>query len=170
MKKSIYILIALLFGIEVVTASCSPREDIESKPVLARLLYQEDLRTFTVPGFLVRYAMLVSEDTRRVRPALKGVNSFTISISEDVKDSRSVFTRINSGLNKRNYINIMEVIDNESRITVKALEHKGRIREMVVLIDDKSSIVCFSMRGRIDPANFLKFVETVTNEKASKRV
>ncbi len=170
MKKSIYILIALLLGLEVVTASCTAREEFETKPVLARLLYQEDLRTFTVPGFLVRYAMLVSEDTRRVRPALKGVNSFTISISEDVKDSQSVFSRINAGLNRRNYINIMEIIDNESRITVKALEHKGRIREMVVLIDDKSSIVCFSMRGRIDPANFLKFVETITSERETKRV
>ncbi|MDY0253999.1 MAG: DUF4252 domain-containing protein [Tenuifilaceae bacterium] len=164
MKKSIHILLTLAFTLLVTLASCSPKADVNEKPILSQILHQEDIRSFKVPGFLVRHAMRVSEETRMIRPALKGITSVTISISEDLADPKNVFTRINARLNKANYCSFMEVIDNDSRITIKALEKDGNIREMVIIIDDNSSFVCLGVKGNINPDSFMQLVTNLTEE------
>jgi hypothetical protein len=170
MKNSIKLIVTLGLILVVTLGSCNPRKESRTTPIVNKLLFQEDLRSFRIPGFLVRYVMLVSEETRKIRPVLVGVNSFTISISEDLKDSQGVFMRINSELNSSNYTNIMEVIESTSRITIKALERNGLIREMVILIDDDSSFICLAIRGRIDPENFIKLVNNLANDKDFKKV
>jgi hypothetical protein len=171
MKKSLQILLTLAFSLLVTMASCSTKSQSNQKPVLSQILYQEDIRSFKLPGFLVRYVMLISEETCMIRPALKGVTSFTISISEDMKDSRNVFARINERLRKANYNSFMEVIDSDSRITIKALEKNGRIREMVIIIDDSSSFVCLGVKGNINPENFMQLVTNFTEDsKLAKNI
>lgn len=170
MKYSIKLIFTVSLVVMVTVASCSPRQSSDCQPTVSRLLSKENLRTFIVRGFIVRYAMLISSDTRLIRHSLKGISSFTISFSENDMESRSIFTRINKGLKEKKYSSIMEVIESDSRIAVKALEEKGRIKEMVVLINDQSSFVCITMKGHIDPVSFLKFVETVTSGKKSKQV
>jgi hypothetical protein len=165
MKRSVIVLVIMALVLLVTVGGCSPSKENTLSPTINKLLYKEDLRSFRIPGFLVKYAMMISKETRQIRPALRGVSAFTISISENIKDSQSIFKRINNKLIDSNYSSIMEVIDSESSITIKALEQKGIIREMVILVNDDSSIICFALRGRISPNNFIKLVDNLANQK-----
>jgi hypothetical protein len=162
MKNLIKLALTISLILVLCIASGSVRKEHNSKPVLSSVLYKENLKTYKIPGFLVRYAMLITEDSRRIRPALKGVSSINISITEGVNNSKSVFTRINNTLSENNYLNILEIIDPKSQIVVKTLENNNIIREMVLMINDDSTIVCISIKGKISPENLLKVITELT--------
>ena len=170
MKKSIPFIFSLALLLMVSSASCSPKESSNTRPVLRHILSQEDVRAYVLPGFLVRYAMLVTEETRQIRPALRGVSSFTLSITENLRDAKNVFTRLNLKLKAANYCNYMEVIDSDGKITIKALERDGHIREIVIIVNDNESLVCIGLRGDIDPENLLLLVSNFAQDSKSIKV
>lgn len=167
MKKAIQIFAVLTLTLVTTAVCCAPRTLGKGRPILSQLLYQEDVRAFKLPGFLVRYAMLATEETRKIRPTLKGMTSITISLQEDMKNSGEVFERICSRLNRANYSSYIEVIDNHSRIAIKALEKDGKIKEMVIIIDDNSSFICLGIKGNIYPESFIQLVSNFTEDSKS---
>ena len=154
--KTIHLLFILIILIPVM--GCSSNNKDYNKPLVKGLLYNEQLSSYSIPAFLVRGVLLLTEDTRRITPALKGVRSITFSINEDVQNPNLVFSRLNDGLNAGNYTSIVEIINEDSRVTIKMLERNNYVREMVVLINDYKSIICISMKGRFVPKNILEVV------------
>jgi hypothetical protein len=159
MKNFIKISIIILLTLFLSGASGAVQEN--SKPVLSKILVGEQLKSYKIPGFLARYALLITEDTRKLRPMFKGVSSISVSVAEDLKDSNRVFNRINSQLSSNNYTSILEVVDSESSIVVKLLEQNDTIRELVFMINDNSSFICISLKGRISTENLLNVVSTL---------
>ncbi|MFP4556458.1 MAG: DUF4252 domain-containing protein [Bacteroidales bacterium] len=150
-------LIALIL-ISVSFGNCTQKSRSENQPIIKGLLKQENMRSYSIPAFLVKSAMLISKDTRSIRSALNGAKSFTISIYENIEEAAGAYTRINSGLKAGNYSSIIEVIEGDSKMTIKTLEHNGVIKEMVIIINDQSSFVCFSVKGSINPDSILEAV------------
>lgn len=155
--KNTVILIALIL-LSVTFGNCSQKNTSESKPILKGLLRQENMRSYSIPAFFVKSAMLISKDTRSIRPALNGARSFTISIYENADNAADAFLRINAGLKAGNYSSIIEVIESDSKVTIQTLEHNGSIKEMVIIINDQSSFMCFSVKGNLSPDSILEVV------------
>lgn len=158
-----YMILVVLMVFAGLNVSCTPRN--EQRSSIKKLLLNENIRTFTIPGFIARYAMLATNETRELRPALRGVRKFTISIADNLNDSKNVFTRISKGLNKSSYNTIVEIIESESRLLVKVLENEGEIKDIVIIINDCDSFVCLSMQGRMNPEDLNQFIASLANNK-----
>lgn len=163
MKTHLKVMILVILLGSGINVSCSPNPN--NRSAIKKLLVKENVRTFTIPGFIARYAMLATSDTREIRPLLKGVRSLTISISDDLRDSFNVFARVNNGLKSKNYSTIMEVIEKDSRIIVKVLEDEGDIKDLVVIISELDSFVCFSMQGTISPENLTRVIASLADDR-----
>jgi hypothetical protein len=160
--KVLFVVVVIIAGLNV---SCTANHNHNSRPILKKLLNREDIRSFTLPGFLVKYAMLASYETRQLRPALKGVSSFTISINENFSDSFNLFSRINNELASYNYSTLIEIIDCEANVLIKVLEMEGEIRELVMIINEKDTFVCISMQGNINPEGLSQALEYIADNK-----
>lgn len=165
MKTYVKISLVIVIIIAGLNSSCTANHNNNFKPVVKKLLNDVEIRSFTLPGFLVKYAMLASHETRQLRPALKGVSSFTIAINENLNDSFNLFSRINNELANYNYLTLLEIIDSEANVLIKALEADGEIKELVMIINEQDSFVCISMRGNINPECLTQVLANFTDNK-----
>ena len=99
MKAKYKLFATIVFAFAITVVSCSSSYNKKGKPIATNLLRSEQISTYTIPGFLFRYAMLATSETRELRPAFKGVSSVSISVSNDQNPSCKKFARINSTLN-----------------------------------------------------------------------
>jgi non-homologous end joining protein Ku len=157
--------ISIIFSLAFLLTGANGAVQLNSKPTFTKILVREQLKAYTIPGFLARYVLLFNEDTRKIRPILKGVSSITVSLSDEMKDSHQVFSRINSQLNNSDYTNILEVIDSESCIVIKSLENDNIIRELVLMINDNSSIICISLKGKISTENIFEVLNSLSGNR-----
>jgi len=144
--------------ITIVFSSCSYAENKIDRPIFDRLIRKENVTSIKVPAFVVRYILRFTDDTDQVRKALKGATSFRFAIRDNLDDSNEIFDRINHQLNLNSYTNIMEINDGKSKVTIKLLENNNLIREIVFLVSDQESFICFSMKGNINPENLTTFL------------
>lgn len=153
----------MILAISVI--SCSSSYNKKGRPIATNLFRSEQVTTYTIPGFLIRYAMLATSETRELRPAFKGVSSVSIAVSDPKIHCNSLFSKINFTLNSHNYNTLLEIIDDHSNVTLKVLLEENRVRELVILIEDEKSLVCVSVRGKIDPKNFSYVFDNINNRK-----
>ena len=153
MKRIIHYFTLWLLLVGIAFSSCSYADNAKEKPIFDRLILSENVTTFKIPAFIVRYVLRFTDEGDELRNALSGTTSFRFAITENARDTEGIFDRINSKLNVSRYTNLMEINDGKSKITIKYLESKEKIREIVFLVSDSESFVCFSIKGRISPEN-----------------
>lgn len=163
MRKSLRIVIIFCLGFMLLQA-CSSDSGVNSKPMLGELLKREQIRAVTVPNFLIRYLMLFNAETRKIQPLLKGVSSATFALSNS-NNASEIFERIENSLILFGYEDLLEVIDSESKITIKQLKRGSIIKELIFLINDTESVICLSIRGKITNEELLRFVAKFANQR-----
>lgn len=156
MRRLLRIIITSCLGFMLLQAYSS-EVDVNSRPIMRKLLRGEQIRAITVPGFLIRYIMLFDAETREIQPLLKGVTSATFALSNN-NNAPGIFERIGNSLGLFGYENLLDVIDSDSKITIRQLKQRNRIKELVFLINEAESVICLSMRGKITNEGLLEVV------------
>ncbi len=160
-------LVVMLSG--MIFTSCTFADNQTSKPIFDKLIRKENVRTFKIPAFVVRYVLFITEEDRSVYKALKGTTSFRVAIVDNVNDSKGIFERVNHELNENNYLNLADIQDKESKITIKLIEDNDIIREIVFLISDKDSFICFSMKGKISAESLSSILAEYYDKKSIEK-
>ncbi len=160
-------LMVMLSG--MVFTSCTYAENQNSKPIFDKLIRKENVRTFKIPAFVVRYMLFFTEEGRYACKALKGTTSFRVALVDNINDSKGIFERVNHELKVNNYLNLVDIQDNDSKITIKLIEDNNIIREIVFLISDRDSFICFSVKGRISAESLSNLLAEYNRKSIDKR-
>ena len=101
-----------------------------TKPVLSNLLDNEGIDSYHIPAFLIKYVLRVSDEADEIQPLFNGARFINIAICDNDKKDYSVsYKRVCKGLDLSSYLNLVDIVDNKSKITIKALLSDDLIRE-----------------------------------------
>ncbi len=134
-----------------------------SKPIFTYLLENEGIDTYKIPTFLVRYVLSFDKDGQDLKPIFNGTRFINIAFCErSIKNYNGIFSRICNNLEVSSYKNLVEIIDKEAKITIKALIDNKTIREIVILIVEEDSFIALSMTGKIDSHKFVQALSKIS--------
>jgi hypothetical protein len=108
--------------------------------------------SFSLNGGLIRtFANFDSDEA--VDPILKSLDNFrflTIPIGGEGLSAQDL-KELKSFLKNNQFEDLMSVRDNDSAFRILVKEEKGRIREFLMVSDDKDELLILDFRGNIDP-------------------
>jgi len=161
------IILLICFSLPIIGSCINPPESNNTKPVFSKILEEEGIDSYNIPVFLVKLALNFSDESESIMPLFKGSRSISLAILDDHRHNYlQSYKRICNSLELSSYSDLVNIIDSDSRITIKALLHESIIRELVVLIHDKDNFVAISMTGRINPRDI---AEAITKLNKSKK-
>jgi Domain of unknown function (DUF4252) len=138
--------------------------------------HRDGIRSFTVPGFLVRLAGNIAlkeedcVDREALRPLLKNMGSVSLFLSEgETRIFPRDIARLKADLLDEDYENLIKVRDGRNEIEVYAWEKKDIIRRVVFFIqDEQDELVLVNIRGYFSPDEISKVVERYQEDRGRK--
>ena len=166
--KNLISIILISMLLPMVGLSSNHPDNQNTKPRFANILESEGIDNYQIPTFLVKFAINFCDESDDILPFFKGSRSVNIAICEgNPRKYDESFKRICKSLELLSYQNFVEIIDGDSKITIKALFNDKIIRELVILIHDNDSFVAVSMNGRIDPKNIAESVKNLNKHESN---
>jgi len=151
----------------IIGRSINLPDELNTRPKLMHILEREGIDSYKIPAFLVRFALNFCDESKEILPLFRGSHSISIAICEN--ESRQYdesYNRICKSLDQSSYLNFVDIIDRDSRITIKALLKDEVIREIVALIRDHDSFIAVSMAGTIDPKSIAETITKLNRHKS----
>jgi len=170
MKNIFKIIIVLIVFIQPLVGLSNNFHDFASeKPVFTKILENEGIESYRIPAFIVRFVLKNSDESDEITPFLKGCRSINLAICEnDVKDFKKSYMLICKRLTESSYVNLVDINDGESNISIKSLFKGEMISELVILIVDNDEFVSVSMTGTIDPKEISDAIVKLNKSKSNK--
>lgn len=167
--KKIFLMLVICSFFPLIGLSFNLQEENRIKPIFANLLKDEGIDNYHVPAFLIKFVLNYSNDAIDIKPLFNGARFVNIAVcNNDDNDNSESYKRICKGLDLSSYLNLVEIIDNKSKMTIKALLKNDFIRELVILIRDKDSFIAISMTGKIDPKNLANSIAELKSSRHGK--
>jgi len=152
-----------LFGI-----SNNSRLKGDSKPIITKILENEGIENYRIPAFIIRFALKNSDESDEITPFLNGCRYINLAICEnDVKNYKESYSLICKRLSESSYVNLVDINDGESKISIMSLFERDIISELVILIVDDEEFVSLSMTGKIDPKEISKVIAELNKSKST---
>lgn len=150
MKKSIIILIVITL-IPCISIGLNPFGPEKTKPVFSKIIESEGIDSYRIPTFLIRFALNFDEEGQQLMPLFNGSRfiNFAISENNNVENEQS-YLRLRNQLDKSSYKSLIDIVDKDAKLSIKALVDNNIIREFVILINDENSLIAISMTGKIN--------------------
>lgn len=168
MKKILIHLVVMLSFIPNIALAYNTLGSENSKPIFSQLLENEDIESFQIPTFLVQYVLSFDEDMQKIKPFFKGSRFINISFCEkENMNFKQTYSRLLNQLDYSNYKSLTEIIDNHTRISIKALINEKYIRELVVLLIEEDSFIAISMTGKIDPKDIANAISKLSKANSN---
>jgi hypothetical protein len=164
MKRYIFTILFCLFSIEYGLPNfyCSENE----KPIFSALVEREGIKHYRIPSFVIRWIIKHSDGSKELLPLLKESRSVNLALVEDGNENNTrVYKRIDEELNESHYVNLASIIDGKSDLTIKSLNSRGSIIELVILISDSDSFVALSITGKINPNTLVNAISKLNRLK-----
>lgn len=167
--KKILLILTIVSVLPLIALSMNPPEVTNTKPVLSSLLQGEGIDCYHIPAFLVKFVLSTSDDAEDIQPLFNGTRFINIAVCDiGVKDYSESYNCVCRGLDLSSYINLVDIVDNTSKITIKALLNNDFIKELVILIKDEDSFIAMSMTGKIDPNSIASTIAKLNKTKPDK--
>lgn len=140
--------------------------DVSKKPVFTKILENEKIDSYRIPTFLIKYVLSFDEDAEDIRPLFNGSHFINFAIYENLPNSYSqIVTSIMNELDKASYTTLIQIVEKNSKVTIRAMVDNDVIRELVVLICDDDEFVALSMTGRMDKNELGKTIAKLNKSK-----
>jgi len=165
MKK--YILLLVMGSFISIYGHCNPIFGLKNeKPIFSELLEDEGVKSYQIPTFLVRWAIRYTDESTNLLPLFKNCRTINIAICDNTEFNYSkISKKINQSLVNSNYVNLIDIIDKESTISIKSLACNEFIRELVILIKDDENFIAISMTGKMNPREIAKAIVKLNRQK-----
>jgi len=165
--KILIVLTILMFPL--LSKSSNSIHNDEGKPVFTRILENEGIESYRIPAFIIRFAFRNSNESEEITPFLKGCRYINLAICEnDVKNFKESYSLICKKLLESSYVNLADINDGESKISIKSLFKRDMISELVIIILDDNGLVTVSMTGKIDPRDISEAIVKLNKSKSNK--
>ncbi len=140
--------------------------------------HRDGIRTFTIPGFLVRLAggIALNDESRvdreALRPLLKNMGSVSIFLSEgETRIHPRDIEKLKDDLLDESYEPLVKVKDGRDEIEVFSWEKKDVIRRLVFFIhDEDGETIMVNIRGYFTPEEISKVVDRYHREEFGRKL
>jgi len=167
--KKIILILSLITILPLIVLSTNPPEVKNTKPVLSNLLGREGIESYRIPVFLVKFVLSFSDQAEELQPLFSGARFINIAVCENAdKDYTESYKRVCKGLELSSYINLVDIVDHKSKITIKALFSNDLIRELVILVRDDDNFIAMSIIGKIDPNSIADEIKKLSKTKSNE--
>ena len=165
--KILIVLTILMFPL--LSKSSNSIHNDEGKPVFTRILENEGIESHRIPAFIIRFVLRNSNESDEITPFLKGCRYINLAICEnDVKNFKESYSLICKKLSESSYVNLVDINDGESKISIKSLFKRDMISELVILVVDNDEFITVSMTGKIDPKEISEAIIKLNKSKSDK--
>ena len=133
----------------------------------------DEVKNFKVPGFLINLGGKIGKNhvdgeiEKMAMNLIKYVKGTRIMFSEDGAGNipPKAVGQLSKDVKKHGFDDWIQVRSEETRVSIMAREKKGKIKNMMILVDAEDSFVMLSMKMKLKSEHLAKFIQEVIREE-----